>query len=75
MGFDNLIASTPLAKALFRIFVEFNDHKKILSLTFFLNLSGSNVAYAYENFSKTVKMPWDSPMGPSVITRLFQRIN
>lgn len=72
--FDNIIASTPLAKALSKVFSRFNNHKKILSLAYFLNICESNISSRYESFANTHRLPFQKPLTPSAITRLFKKI-
>ena len=72
--FDNLIADTPLSKALKETFGTNNINKKILSLAYFLNISDSNVTSRYEVFADTHRLPWQKTMTASAICRLFQNI-
>jgi hypothetical protein len=72
--FDNLIADTPLSKALNRTFGAYNVNKKILSLAYFLNISESNAMLRYEPFANRYRLPWHKPLTSSAITRIFQRI-
>lgn len=72
--FDNLIVGTPLLNALKRTFGEYNLYRKILSLAYFLNISGNNASTRYESFAETHRLPWPKPMSPSSVSRLFQRI-
>lgn len=72
--FDNLIADTPLSKALNRTFGAYNVNKKILSLAYFLNISESNAMLRYEPFANRYRLPWQKPLTSSAITRIFQRI-
>ena len=72
--FDHLLAETPLAKALSQTFGAYKDHKKILSLAYFLNIEESNAMVRYEVFSEKYRLPWTRPMGASVISRLLSRI-
>ena len=71
---DHIIAGTPLAEALNRTFGKYNLNKKILSLSYFLNLSEGNAMTRYEHFASTHRLPWQHPLTSSAITRIFQNI-
>ena len=72
---DHIIADTPLVKALNRTFGKYNLNKKILSLSYFLNLSEGNAMTRYENFAATHRLPWQHTLTSSAITRIFQNIS
>lgn len=72
--FDHLIADTPLLKALKSTFGEYGLYLKILSLAYFLNISEGNASTRYESFALTHRLPWQKPLSPSSISRLFQSI-
>lgn len=71
---DNLIKDTPLAVALSSCFAKYHNHKKLLSLAYFMILAQGNVMDRYRAFAKTQRLPWRCPLSGSAITRLFQNI-
>lgn len=71
---DHLLANTPLAQALNRTFDKYSVNKKILSLSYFLNLTEGNAMTRYENFAASHRLPWQGTLTPSAITRIFQNI-
>ena len=72
--FDQMIAGTPLAEALNRVFGARNINKKILSLAYFLNMNENNAMSRYEGFAEKHRLPWQKQLTPSAITRIFQNI-
>ena len=71
---DNIVARTPLAKALKIAFPMHKDYLKILSLAYFIVLNQNNSMYRYEEFSESTLLPYNKVMDSSVITRLCKRI-
>lgn len=71
---DNIVANTPLTKALARVFNTHADYKKILSLAYFIILNQNNNVSRYEEFAEVTRLPYQRPMCSSVISRLFKRI-
>ena len=72
--FDNLLADTPLIKALNKVFGMYNLNRKILSICYFLNICEGKATTRYEHFAETHRLPWQKPMSPSSICKLFQSI-
>lgn len=72
---DNTIANTPLMMALERTFNKYNLHKKILSLAYFMYLSNNSATWLYEDFAKKHRLPFNKPLKPSQISRLFYNIS
>lgn len=71
---DNIVANTPLAKALSRTFNSHFKAQKLLSLAYFKVIEPNSAMYLYEDFANQTRLPFHSPLSISSITRLFQNI-
>ena len=72
---DQVIASTPLSKALARVFDKYYGAKKLLSLAYFKTIEPDKGMYLYEDFASCTRLPFHRPMGISSITRFLQHID
>lgn len=71
---DNVIANTPLAKALARTFNSHYRSQKLLSLSYFKAIEPDSAMALYENFARETRLPFHRPLSNSSITRLLQNI-
>jgi len=71
---DCILASTPLGRALKRIFSEHNRDLKILSLAYYIVLERTNTMNNYEEFAECTRLPWGGRLCGSSIHRLFKAI-
>lgn len=71
---EQLIADTPLAKALRDVFSPYNVNRKVLSVAMFMYLNNTSAVEGYQNYAELNKMPWFRPMKPGQISKLFKSI-
>lgn len=71
---DNVVANTPLSKALNAVFNHHFQSQKLLSLAYFKALLPDNAMFLYEHFARDTRLPFHRPLSISSITRLFQNI-
>ena len=72
---DQIVASTPLSKALGRTFDKYYGAKKLLSLAYFKTIEPDKGMYLYEDFASSTRLPYHRPLGISSITRFLQHID
>ncbi|SPT70673.1 IS1634 family transposase [Anaerobiospirillum thomasii] len=72
---DNIVASTPLTKALYATFSRYYAAQKLLSLAYFKVLEPSKAMYLYEDFAQTTRLPYHRPLNIGSITKLLQHID
>ena len=72
---DQIVASTPLSKALSRAFDKYYGARKLLSLAYFKAIEPDKGMYLYEDFASGTRLPYHRPLGISSITRFLQHIN
>lgn len=72
---DQIVASTPLSKALGRAFDKYYGAKKLLSLAYFKTIEPDKGMYLYEDFASSTRLPYHRPLGISSITRFLQHID
>lgn len=72
---DQVIASTPLSKALSQVFNSYNGSKKLLSLAYFKTIEPDKCMYLYEDFASSTRLPFHRPLDASNITRFLQHVN
>ena len=72
---DQVVASTPLSKALGRAFDKYYGAKKLLSLAYFKTIETDKGMYLYEDFASCTRLPYHRPLGISSITRFLQHID
>ena len=72
---DQVVASTPLSKALCRAFDKYYGAKKLLSLAYFKTIETDKGMYLYEDFASCTRLPYHRPLGISSITRFLQHID
>lgn len=70
---DNVISNTPITRALEAVFSKYNRHKKLLSLAYYMYLTSNSATHLYEDFVKKHRMPYQKPLDPSQISRLFAK--
>lgn len=72
--FDNIVANSPLTKALYQTFNTHFKAQKLLSLAYFKAIEPNSAMYLYEDFAQETRLPFHKPLSISSITRLFQNI-
>lgn len=72
--FDNIVANSPLTKALYQTFNTHFKAQKLLSLAYFKAIEPNSAMYLYEDFAQETRLPFHKPLNISSITRLFQNI-
>lgn len=72
---DQVIANTPLSKALQATFNKYNSMQKLLSLAYFKALEPEKGMYLYEDFASTTRLPFHRPLDVGCITRFLQHID
>jgi hypothetical protein len=71
---DNIVAGSSLTKTLEQIFGKFNRHKKLLSLAYYMYLTSNSATHLYEDFARKHRLPYQKPLTPGQISRLFAKI-
>lgn len=72
---DQIVASTPLSKALSRAFDKYYGARKLLSLAYFKAIKPDKGMYLYEDFASSTRLPYHRPLGISSISKFLQHIN
>ena len=72
---DQVIASTPLSKALTRTFDNYYGAQKLLSLAYFKAIEPDKEMYLYEDFAAMTRLPFHRPLSVSSITKFLQHIS
>lgn len=72
---DNVIANTPLTKALEAVFSRYNRHKKLLSIAYYMYLTSNSATWLYEDYAKKHRLPFQKPLDAAQISRLFSGIS
>lgn len=65
---DEVIADTPLSKALRDTFNSYNSTQKLLSLAYFKILEPEKAMYLYEDFALATRLPYHRPLDIGCIT-------
>ncbi len=71
---NQLVAGTPVGRALHKAFPLRNHDKKLLSLAYFLVLNRDNAVYNYEEFAECTWLPFQKPLNSTQVNRLFSMI-
>lgn len=71
---DQLVAQSPVGEALKWAFPQRRDYLKILSICYFIILNQDNNISKYETFAEVTRLPWEAPLAPSSISRVFRKI-
>lgn len=71
---NQLIADSPLGRALNKVFPLRNHDRKLLSLAYFLVLNRDNAVYNYEEFAECTWLPFQKPLNSTQVNRLFSMI-
>lgn len=72
---DEVIADTPLSKALRDTFNTCNSTQKLLSLAYFKILEPEKAMYLYEDFALATRLPYHRPLDIGCITRFLQHVD
>lgn len=72
---DEVIADTPLSKALRDTFNTYNSTQKLLSLAYFKILEPEKAMYLYEDFALATRLPYHRPLDIGCITRFLQHVD
>lgn len=72
--FNNLIAQTPIGRALNKVFPTYSRDKKILSLVYFLAINRDNALFNYEEFAECTWLPYQRPLKSNQISALLKSI-
>lgn len=72
---DEVIADTPLSKALRDTFNTYNSTQKLLSLAYFKILEPEKPMYLYEDFALATRLPYHRPLDIGCITRFLQHVD
>ncbi len=71
---NHLIANTPLARALREVFGLYGDHRKLLSIAYYMYLRRTSALENFWSFAENYRLPWQRPLLPGQCTELFCRI-
>lgn len=71
---DQIVASTPIGRALRAAFSAHKDYLKILSVAYYLILNANNNVDRYDTFAEVTRLPWHGTLSASAVSRLFARI-
>ncbi len=71
---NQLVADSPIGKALNKVFPLRNHDKKLLSLAYFMVLNRDNAVYNYEEFAECTWLPFQKPLNSTQVNRLFSMI-
>ena len=72
---DEVIADTPLSKALRDTFNTYNSTQKLLSLAYFKILEPEKAMYLYEDFALATRLPYHRSLDIGCITRFLQHVD
>ena len=71
---NQLVASTPMAKALHQVFPEHRNALKLLSLAYYLILNADSSLCNYEEFAECTWLPYQRALTSGAVSRLLQKI-
>ena len=72
---DQVVADTPLSKALKATFNTYNMMQKLLSFAYFKVIEPEKAMYLYEDFALSTRLPFHRPLDIGSITRTLQHID
>lgn len=72
---DQIVASTPLSRALSQTFDRYYGFQKLLSLAYFKTIEPDKAMYLYEDFASSTRLPFHRPLSISSITKFLQHID